>query len=116
MKLFINLVPFDSITTKAQPICLVLVLLGIVHLASAQHYLQRSKNKLSTINAEVTTASTSYKPIFGTGDVDGNQVKGVKRFGLLSLSPNGESKLVDYGREELVYYVLGGSRRSPLQW
>ncbi|GJM30331.1 MAG: hypothetical protein DHS20C17_29660 [Cyclobacteriaceae bacterium] len=64
---------------------------------------------LTEVKAEASTETASYKPFFGIGDKDVKKVKGVKRFALLSLTTNGKSERVDYGREEIVYYVLEGS-------
>ena len=86
-----------------------LLLLGSMNIAFAQHYVQRSIDNLQKFNVEITSNSAYYKPIFGIGDKDIDKVSGLKRFGMLSLVPNGKSQTVNYGREELVYYVLEGS-------
>ncbi len=94
-----------------QPWILIALALNTIQIASAQHYLQRSSKKLSEIKTEFTTETAHYQPMFGIGDGDYELVEGVNRFGVLSLDPNGKSQSVDFGREELVYYVLEGSGR-----
>ncbi|MDR3698868.1 MAG: cupin domain-containing protein [Candidatus Sulfopaludibacter sp.] len=53
--------------------------------------------------------SASYRPIFGSGDAQANQLKGIARYGELTVGAGGESALVLYPAEEQIYYVLVGS-------
>ncbi len=57
----------------------------------------------------VGTEGASYKPIFGNGDRDADQLNGVERFGELTVEPGGRSALVSYPSEEQIYYVVEGS-------
>jgi len=49
-----------------------------------------------------------YKPIFGAGDPQANQLKGIARYGGLTVGPDGASALVSYPAEEQIYYILNG--------
>jgi mannose-6-phosphate isomerase-like protein (cupin superfamily) len=75
---------------------------------AAPGHLKRSVDTISTVSMEISTKTALYKPIFGAGDANAEMVKGVKRYGYLTLVPGGKSQAVNYGREELVYYVLEG--------
>ena len=51
----------------------------------------------------------SYKPLFGIGDSDADQLKFVVRYGELTVAPAGTSALVSYPAEEQLYFVEEGS-------
>ncbi len=53
--------------------------------------------------------SAAYRPVFGAGDAQANQLKGIARYGELTVGAGGESALVIYPAEEQIYYVLAGS-------
>jgi mannose-6-phosphate isomerase-like protein (cupin superfamily) len=53
-------------------------------------------------------AGTSYRPIFGAGDSQASQLKGVARYGELTVEAGAASAVVSYPAEEQVYYVLAG--------
>jgi mannose-6-phosphate isomerase-like protein (cupin superfamily) len=53
--------------------------------------------------------AASYKPLFGMGDQDVAQLKGVARYGELTVSPGGTSAIVSYPAEEQIYFVEEGS-------
>ncbi|HEY2014096.1 MAG TPA: cupin domain-containing protein, partial [Bryobacteraceae bacterium] len=50
----------------------------------------------------------SYKPIFGVGDSQANQLKGIARYGELTVAQDGSSAIVSYPAEEQIYYILDG--------
>jgi len=50
----------------------------------------------------------SYQPAFGAGDADAKQLKGVARYGELTVAANGTSTLVSYPAEEQIYFILEG--------
>jgi len=58
-----------------------------------------------TANAQ----GASYRPIFGIGDSQARQLKGVARYGELTVEPGGSSAVVSYPAEEQLYYILDGS-------
>jgi len=47
--------------------------------------------------------------MFGVGDPNSQIVKGVARFGELTVEPGGRSKTVNYESEEQIYYTLEGT-------
>ncbi len=53
--------------------------------------------------------AASYKPLFGAGDAQANQLKSVARYGELTVGPGGSSSVVSYPQEEQIYFILGGS-------
>lgn len=77
---------------------------------ATSQYLKQSISRTPEADFQGSNNTAGYKPIFGTGDSKSkNIVKAVKHFGQLSVRPKGEIKSFTYGREELVYYVLGGT-------
>jgi len=50
-----------------------------------------------------------YKPLFGAGDAQASQLKGIVRYGELTVAPGGSSAVVSYPREEQIYFILEGS-------
>jgi len=64
----------------------------------------------------------SYRPVFGVGDSQAKQLKGIARYGELIVAANGTSGLVSYPAEEQVYYILEGNgtllyenRKAPVE-
>ena len=53
--------------------------------------------------------AASYKPLFGIGDPDADQLKGVARYGELTVAPGGTTAMVSYPAEEQMYFVEEGS-------
>lgn len=51
----------------------------------------------------------SYQPALGVGDSQANQLKGIARYGQLTVAPGGSSAIVSYPAEEQIYYVLDGN-------
>ncbi len=50
-----------------------------------------------------------YRPVFGVGDSQAGQLKGIARYGELTLAAGGNSALVSYPAEEQIYYILEGN-------
>ena len=46
--------------------------------------------------ADVKPQPDGYKPLFGVGDPDADQLKGVARYGELTVLPGGTSAMVSY--------------------
>lgn len=91
---------------------LVVLLLGTTNYARAQDarlHLKRTVDTISAVEMDVSTKSARYTPIFGAGDSDAELTKGVRRYGQLRVDPQGASRAVAYGEQELVYYVLEGT-------
>lgn len=60
---------------------------------------------------DLTAGATGavYRPAFGVGDSQAKQLKGVARYGELTVAPDGSSAMVSYPAEEQIYYVLEGT-------
>jgi mannose-6-phosphate isomerase-like protein (cupin superfamily) len=72
-------------------------------------WLYRSVSTLAEHNADFSSDSCRYTPIFGEGDAEPGVPKSVARFGELSLAPGGSCQAVAYPRKEELYFVLSGS-------
>ena len=58
--------------------------------------------------SSIATGADGYKAIFGAGDKDARVMRGVTRYGELTL-PAGVAHTKSYSQEELVYVVLDGT-------
>jgi mannose-6-phosphate isomerase-like protein (cupin superfamily) len=58
---------------------------------------------------ELTSPASHYRPLFGAGDMPTPIVRGVARFGELTVDPGGSTKPVEYPAEEQAWVVLSGS-------
>ncbi len=85
---------------------MVLILISITSADAQNKYLHRSMDSIEEVNSEVLTKTAHYKLMFGEKDT---VVKSIKRYAFLTIDPDGKSKPVNYGREELVCYVLKGT-------
>jgi mannose-6-phosphate isomerase-like protein (cupin superfamily) len=74
-------------------------------------FLRRRVAEIQAQSDDLTTnaRSASYKPIFGIGDPDAKNLKGIARYGELTVGSEGRSALVSYLAEEQLYYVLEGN-------
>ncbi len=72
-------------------------------------FLRRSVADIVEQSADLSTATAHYKPIFGVGDPNAQNVKGVLRFGELTIEPGGSSKIVSDKEAEGVFFILAGS-------
>jgi mannose-6-phosphate isomerase-like protein (cupin superfamily) len=72
-------------------------------------FLRRSVADIAEQSTDLSTATAHYKPIFGTGDPNAQNVKGVLRFGELTVAPGGNSKIVSDKEAEGVFFILAGS-------
>ena len=82
-----------------------------VLLAADPTFLRRCLSDVQPRPDELTANSknASYKPAFGAGDAQASQLKGVARYGELSVAPDGTSAMVSYPAEEQIYYVVEGN-------
>jgi mannose-6-phosphate isomerase-like protein (cupin superfamily) len=71
-------------------------------------FLRRSVADIAEQSTDLSTATAHYKPIFGAGDPNAENVKGVLRFGELTVAP-GSSKVVSNKDAEEVFFILAGS-------
>jgi mannose-6-phosphate isomerase-like protein (cupin superfamily) len=72
-------------------------------------FLYRDASTAKVKQADITTATCRYKPLFGQGDPDTSVVVGVARYGEAVINPKGECASVQYPDEDQVYVVLDGS-------
>jgi mannose-6-phosphate isomerase-like protein (cupin superfamily) len=86
-----------------------IVIAGAYATAAEPVFLRRSVADISEQAIDLSTATAHYKPIFGLADPNAQNVKGVTRFGELTVAPSGSSKTVSYQESEEVFFVLGGN-------
>ena len=84
---------------------------ALVGLAADPTYIRRSLPDIKPVQDELAADSKggSYKPAFGNGDSQAAQLKGVARYGELTVAPGGSSAVVSYPGEEQIYFVLDGN-------
>jgi mannose-6-phosphate isomerase-like protein (cupin superfamily) len=58
---------------------------------------------------DVTTPTCHYKAVFGVGDPDARILRGIARYGEMTVDAGGASAPVAYPNEEQVYFILEGS-------
>jgi mannose-6-phosphate isomerase-like protein (cupin superfamily) len=91
---------------------LALTLLAALPLVAADPtFLRRRLAEVQPQPDELTVkaSSASYKPLFGAGDTQANQLKGIARYGELTVDPGGASAMVVYASEEQIYFILEGA-------
>jgi mannose-6-phosphate isomerase-like protein (cupin superfamily) len=89
------------------------ILVGVALLA-AEHpvdptFLRRSIAGVAEKTMDVSSPTCHYKPLFGAGDSQASALKGIARFGEITVDPGGASKSVAYPREEQAYFVEDGA-------
>lgn len=72
-------------------------------------FLRRPVGEIDPKPDDLTSQTASYKPIFGIGDPQADQLKSVARYGELTVAPGGSSAIVSYPAEEQIYFVLAGN-------
>ena len=72
-------------------------------------WLRRSLPQVTEAQVGFSTPSCRYKPLFGEGDKDHRILRGVSRFGEVTIDANGSCRGVSYDREEELYFVLQGT-------
>jgi mannose-6-phosphate isomerase-like protein (cupin superfamily) len=90
-----------------------LLILGAILLA-AEHavdptFLRRSVSGVGERTMDISSPTCHYKPLFGAGDNQASALKGIARFGEITVDPGGASKSVAYPREEQAYFVEEGA-------
>jgi len=81
-------------------------------LAADPIFLERQISAVTPRPDDLTAAgakAASYKPLFGIGDKDADQLKGVARYGELTVQPGGSSAVVSYPAEEQIYFIEEGA-------
>jgi mannose-6-phosphate isomerase-like protein (cupin superfamily) len=82
---------------------------GACAVAAEPAFLRRSVAEIHEQSIDLSTATAHYRPIFGVGDPNAQNVQGVVRFGELTVEPGGSSKTVSYKDAEGVLFILAGS-------
>jgi len=72
-------------------------------------YLKRSLSSKSEFNTEISADSAYYMPLFGAGDNNSGIIRGISRYGLLSIDAGGAGNEINYTDEEQVLFILGGT-------
>ena len=100
-----------SSTTYIKRLTIVLFAVSTCLLAADPIFLRRqvadAKPQPDDLTANAKQAS--YKPLFGMGDKDVDQLKAVARYGELTVAPGGATAMVSYPAEEQMYFIEDGS-------
>jgi len=86
-----------------------IVLAGTCAVAAEPISLRRSLADVREQSVDLSTATAHYKPLFGIGDPDAGLVKGIERFGELTIAPAGASEIASYPDVEGIFFILAGS-------
>lgn len=80
-------------------------------LAADPTFLRRRLPEIAPAADDLTAdaAGAFYRPAFGAGDPQASQLKGIARYGELTVAPGGASAVVRYPAEEQIYFVLEGA-------
>jgi mannose-6-phosphate isomerase-like protein (cupin superfamily) len=86
------------------------------------YFLRRSASEIQEKTVDISATGVHYRPMYGDGDTGPRILRGVVRFGELTVDPGGASALVSYPEEEQIYFVLEGAgtllygdRKVPLK-
>ncbi len=96
-------------TQRGTVVLLMSIALASACAAAEPAFLRRTVADISEQSIDLSTATAHYQPIFGLADPNAQNVKGVTRFGELTVTPGGSSKNVSYQDVEEVFFVLAGS-------
>src|SRR5689334_10521229 len=72
-------------------------------------FLYRSIAGVKPVAAALGNSSSRYRPLFGAGEAPSPVVRGVARFGELTVDPGGSSNSVRNPAEEQAWVILAGS-------
>lgn len=72
-------------------------------------FLKRTISDVLVKKADISGESAYYKPIFGIGDSYAQTVKGIVRYGYLSIDSGGSGNIVKYDNEEQIFFILEGT-------
>jgi mannose-6-phosphate isomerase-like protein (cupin superfamily) len=72
-------------------------------------WLHRYVPDLAEANADLTSQTCHYRPIFGEGDTQNRSLQTVTRFGEVTLDARGNCRTVSYDRQEEIYFVVEGA-------
>lgn len=72
-------------------------------------FLRRSLDEVTIFQSDISTPTADYKAIFGKGDPDHTMLKGIERYGYLTVKPGGLTKIISFEQEEQIYFVREGT-------
>jgi mannose-6-phosphate isomerase-like protein (cupin superfamily) len=72
-------------------------------------FLHRYTPEVRECSTEITSPTSHYRPLFGAGDAPTPAVRGVARFGELTVDPGGSTSKAAYPAEEQAWVVLDGA-------
>jgi len=92
---------------------LLTALISLVVLTAAEQkvdptFLRRGLHSAKARPDDLSAPGCEYRPLFGAGDEESRIVRGVARFGQVRLNKGSASALVNYPREEQIYFVTAG--------
>ncbi len=84
---------------------------GSLLLAADPTFLHHYLPDVPSVETDLTAnaSGAQYRPAFGVGDAQAKQLRGIARYGELTVAPGGSSATVSYPAEEQIYYILEGS-------
>jgi mannose-6-phosphate isomerase-like protein (cupin superfamily) len=72
-------------------------------------FLHRYAPDVRECATEITSSTSHYRPLFGAGDSVTSIVRGVARFGELTVDPGGSTKSAEYPAEEQAWVIIDGT-------
>ncbi len=102
----------------------ILFALSACALAADPIFLRRQVSEVGPQPDDLTANAkgVSYRPLFGIGDKDADLLKGVARYGELTVAADGRSAVVSYPAEEQMYFIeegggtlLYGDEKAPVK-
>lgn len=94
--------------TQCSMLVLLMSIISAGAMAAEPAFLRRSVGDVQEQAIDLSTATARYKPLFGAGDPNVHNVKGLVRFGELTVEPGGGSKTVSHADAEGIVFVLAG--------
>ncbi len=86
-----------------------MTVVGMFASTTGAAFLKRSVYQIREHSIDLSSETAHYKPIFGIGDPNIDDVKGIVRFGELTVEPAGKSKMASYKDTEGIFFILSGS-------
>jgi len=72
-------------------------------------YLRRSLRDAAEKAMDISSATCHYRPLFGAGGIETSVIKGVARYGEITVDSGGACNSVAYPLEEQVYFITDGA-------
>ena len=86
-----------------------ITVVSVVAATADPAFLRRSVGQIQEQSIDLSSGTAHYKPIFGVGDPNVGDVKGIVRFGELTVEPAGSSRMASYEDTEGAFFILEGS-------